>query len=93
MPKAWLGSKNVKEFQKNLNRFIKLVSITEELWANLLSPRYELYNHLVRDFRDLGYQSLLQFDLTACFKESYPRLQSLEVVIGLSSNNLKKNCS
>ena len=51
----------VKEFQKNLNRLIKLASTTEQYWSNLLSPRFELYNHLVRDFREVDFQSLLQF--------------------------------
>ena len=48
----------VKEFQGNLNKLLKLCSIDEVYWANLFSPRFELHNHLLRDYRNVDYQHL-----------------------------------
>ena len=43
----------VKEFQKNLTRLIKRASRDEVYWSNLLNPRFELYNHLIRDLHSI----------------------------------------
>ena len=48
----------VKEFQRNLNNLLKFVSRIEVYWANMFSPRFELYNHLIRDFHHVSYSHL-----------------------------------
>ena len=51
----------VKEFQRNLNNLLKFVSRIEVYWANMLSPRFELHNHLIRDFHHVSYSHLQSF--------------------------------
>ena len=49
----------VKEFQKNLSRLLKFVSTVAVFWSNLYNPRIDLYNHMLKDYRNVGFDELL----------------------------------
>ena len=41
-----------------LNNLLKFVSRIEVYWANMFSSRFELYNHLIRDFHHVSHSHL-----------------------------------
>ena len=48
----------VKEFQRNLTKLLRLSSHVEVFWPNLFNPRFELHNHLIRDFHNVSFEHL-----------------------------------
>ena len=45
----------VKEFQKNLNRFLKLLSSDIDGWESIFSPRVALAHHVLLNFQDFHF--------------------------------------